>query len=165
MRYTTNGSVRLKRSDENDGASTMYSPELIDTVTVIIDPLMDRYALEDWKAMSPDCRPRSPDRFRTETDYDAGSPPSADEENRDEIGVMCVDGSCSSFERWTTRKDVGVMLTLMKPCLGDFDLQMTIQAPGIPFTPGIPSKSFRKKVLDKANQRMKGMTAYGVLRL
>lgn len=163
VKYAMLGTKRLKRTEYNkygEGGGFPYCPEELELAKARVEPVKSHYAVAAWEAMNPKYRPSSPRfDFREET----GQVLDFEDEDEDNDMLLCVTGDCHSFATNTTREDVGEMLTLVRPCMGDFDLSVAVACPGCPFSSCISRKKYRPRHVDHAARRLVGLPAYSIL--
>ncbi len=169
--YAVLGTKRLRRiHDREQGRLHAYSLEDLKSARAVVDPVIAHYAAQTWHAQDPEFRPSSP-RFVFDEDKDdedepcAASTPSTPATSAEDGPQWRVSGNCNTFAlyTYTTREDVGAMLTLMKPCLGDFNLSVVVAGPGTPFVSCISKRRYGDRHVDFASSRLVGRPAWALL--
>jgi hypothetical protein len=162
VKYAMLGTKRLKRTEYHKSAEgrLSYCPEELELAKARVDPVKTQYAVAAWEVMNPRYRPSSP-RFDFHEKTGVEEEKEVNDEDNDML--LCVTGDCHSFAKYTTREDVGEMLTLVRPCMGDFDLQVAVACPGCPFSSCISRRKYGPRHVDHAARRLVGLPAYSIL--
>lgn len=142
-RYMMDGQKRMRSKLAKDRTSRLYSEEDVQAAKTFIETL-------------------PMDESESESDPETNQGGDLSCEDLEALGVVYVVGNCTSFSD-STRPDVGAMLTLNRPCYGDFDVTIVTAPPGAPFESWISKRKYRARHVAHASQLLVGKPASTIL--